>query len=101
MNPCRYRLFLLADRPDALYMFLFFQAEKAKAIKASAGDKIKTLLRGVRPILHCKAFLHFSLCISTVPQKIRFVNTFLRCLHGFTARERSIQCIGRPFAVSV
>jgi hypothetical protein len=51
----------------------FCQAEKAKAVKAVAGDKVKSCFCGAESI-HCKAFLYFT--DSTISQKIEFANTF-------------------------
>jgi hypothetical protein len=47
-------------------MFLFFQAEKAKAEKAPAGDKIKTLFCGIEPVVHCES-LRLSFRIFNIP----------------------------------
>jgi hypothetical protein len=57
-------------------MFLFFQAEKAKAEKAVAEDKIKTLPCAAKPIAHSENLRTSLFCVFNIPQKIRFVNAF-------------------------
>jgi hypothetical protein len=47
-----------AYRSDAPHMFCFFQAEKAKAEKAVAKDKVKIPFCGIESV-HDKAFLCF------------------------------------------